>query len=71
MLIKFLALGFVVYFTNAWCWLDFVIVMVSDTLFQLLIKKKLILMKDDTPKILPKIFNQKKYSFFKNIFNTN
>lgn len=31
MLIKFLALGFVVYFTNAWCWLDFVIVMVSCT----------------------------------------
>ncbi|CAL8132976.1 unnamed protein product [Orchesella dallaii] len=29
MLIKFLALGFVAYFTNAWCWLDFVIVMVS------------------------------------------
>ncbi|XP_055382360.1 sodium channel protein para isoform X10 [Condylostylus longicornis] len=29
MLIKFLALGFKVYFTNAWCWLDFVIVMVS------------------------------------------
>ncbi|XP_055621171.1 sodium channel protein para isoform X50 [Toxorhynchites rutilus septentrionalis] len=29
MLIKWLALGFRVYFTNAWCWLDFVIVMVS------------------------------------------
>ncbi|KAM8721653.1 hypothetical protein ACLKA7_007518 [Drosophila subpalustris] len=29
MLIKWLALGFKVYFTNAWCWLDFVIVMVS------------------------------------------
>ncbi|KAG5673889.1 hypothetical protein PVAND_003895 [Polypedilum vanderplanki] len=29
MLIKWLALGFQVYFTNAWCWLDFVIVMVS------------------------------------------
>jgi voltage-gated sodium channel type II alpha len=29
MLIKWLALGFVGYFTNAWCWLDFVIVMVS------------------------------------------
>ncbi|XP_021949266.2 sodium channel protein para isoform X3 [Folsomia candida] len=29
MLIKWLALGFVSYFTNAWCWLDFVIVMVS------------------------------------------
>nr|XP_043065876.1 sodium channel protein para isoform X46 [Drosophila bipectinata] len=28
MLIKWLALGFKVYFTNAWCWLDFVIVMV-------------------------------------------
>lgn len=30
MLIKWLALGFKVYFTNAWCWLDFVIVMVSN-----------------------------------------
>ncbi|XP_021933650.1 sodium channel protein para isoform X5 [Zootermopsis nevadensis] len=29
MLIKWLALGFKMYFTNAWCWLDFVIVMVS------------------------------------------
>nr|XP_049462236.1 sodium channel protein para isoform X41 [Anopheles coluzzii] len=29
MLIKWLALGFKVYFTNAWCWLDFIIVMVS------------------------------------------
>lgn len=29
MLIKWLALGYKVYFTNAWCWLDFVIVMVS------------------------------------------
>ncbi|XP_063929401.1 sodium channel protein para-like isoform X4 [Zophobas morio] len=29
MLIKWLALGFQTYFTNAWCWLDFVIVMVS------------------------------------------
>ena len=29
MCIKWLALGFVAYFTNAWCWLDFVIVMVS------------------------------------------
>ncbi|XP_058457327.1 sodium channel protein para isoform X42 [Malaya genurostris] len=29
MLIKWLALGFRVYFTNAWCWLDFIIVMVS------------------------------------------
>jgi voltage-gated sodium channel type II alpha len=28
MLIKWLALGFQKYFTNAWCWLDFVIVMV-------------------------------------------
>lgn len=33
MLIKFLALGFQVYFTNAWCWLDFVIVMVSSCHF--------------------------------------
>jgi len=30
MLIKWLALGFQSYFTNAWCWLDFVIVMVSQ-----------------------------------------
>nr|AMD09816.1 sodium channel alpha subunit [Acartia hudsonica] len=29
MSVKWLALGFVKYFTNAWCWLDFVIVMVS------------------------------------------
>lgn len=29
MAIKWLALGFVAYFSNAWCWLDFVIVMVS------------------------------------------
>uniref|UniRef100_A0A146LU77 Sodium channel protein n=2 Tax=Lygus hesperus TaxID=30085 RepID=A0A146LU77_LYGHE len=29
MLIKWLALGFGEYFTNAWCWLDFIIVMVS------------------------------------------
>ena len=29
MLIKWLALGFKKYFTNAWCWLDFVIVMVK------------------------------------------
>ncbi|XP_065581599.1 sodium channel protein para-like isoform X2 [Artemia franciscana] len=29
MLIKWLALGFKNYFTNAWCWLDFVIVMLS------------------------------------------
>lgn len=28
MLIKWLALGFKNYFTNAWCWLDFIIVMV-------------------------------------------
>ncbi len=30
MLIKWLALGFKNYFTNAWCWLDFIIVMVSE-----------------------------------------
>jgi len=28
MLVKWLALGFRTYFTNAWCWLDFIIVMV-------------------------------------------
>lgn len=32
MLIKWLALGFQKYFTNAWCWLDFIIVMVIYTL---------------------------------------
>ena len=30
MCVKWLALGFVKYFTNAWCWLDFVIVMVRQ-----------------------------------------
>lgn len=30
MLVKWLAFGFAAYFTNAWCWLDFVIVMVSS-----------------------------------------
>ena len=29
MLTKWLAMGYVGYFTNAWCWLDFVIVAVS------------------------------------------
>lgn len=29
MLLKWLAFGFKNYFTNAWCWLDFVIVLVS------------------------------------------
>ena len=29
MMVKWLALGCQNYFTNAWCWLDFVIVMVS------------------------------------------
>ena len=37
MCVKWLALGFVKYFTNAWCWLDFVIVMVRQLqLFSLL-----------------------------------
>jgi voltage-gated sodium channel type II alpha len=31
MCVKWLALGFVKYFTNAWCWLDFVIVMVRSS----------------------------------------
>ena len=31
MCVKWLALGFLKYFTNAWCWLDFVIVMVRRT----------------------------------------
>lgn len=30
MLIKWLAFGFKKYFTDAWCWLDFVIVSVSE-----------------------------------------
>lgn len=30
MLLKWLAFGFQKYFTNAWCWLDFVIVLVSN-----------------------------------------
>ena len=33
MCVKWLALGFVKYFTNAWCWLDFVIVMVRSSYF--------------------------------------
>lgn len=32
MLLKWVAYGFVKYFTNAWCWLDFFIVDVSPTL---------------------------------------
>lgn len=32
MLLKWVAYGFVKYFTNAWCWLDFFIVDVSATL---------------------------------------
>lgn len=31
MLLKWVAYGFKVYFTNAWCWLDFLIVDVSAT----------------------------------------
>ena len=38
MCVKWLALGFVKYFTNAWCWLDFVIVMVG--LFSSFVKLK-------------------------------
>ena len=38
MCVKWLALGFVKYFTNAWCWLDFVIVMVG--LFSSFVKMK-------------------------------
>jgi voltage-gated sodium channel type II alpha len=34
MAVKWLALGFVKYFTNAWCWLDFVIVMVNKQNFE-------------------------------------
>lgn len=32
MLLKWVAYGFVKYFTNAWCWLDFFIVDVSQAL---------------------------------------
>ena len=35
MLVKWLAFGFKKYFTNAWCWLDFLIVMVSCPLWRL------------------------------------
>jgi hypothetical protein len=59
MLIKWLALGFQAYFTNAWCWLDFVIVMVSFFSHQYAIYKKYkkIIHADlNTPKILLKIF---------------
>ena len=34
MLIKWSALGFQTYFTNAWCWLDFVIVMVCNHVYK-------------------------------------
>ena len=37
MVVKWLALGFVKYFTNAWCWLDFFIVDVSSFLCNLII----------------------------------
>lgn len=33
MLLKWVAYGFVKYFTNAWCWLDFLIVDVSEVTF--------------------------------------
>lgn len=34
MLLKWVAYGFVKYFTNAWCWLDFLIVDVSILYFR-------------------------------------
>jgi len=40
MVVKWLALGFVKYFTNAWCWLDFVIVMVRRFLICHSVKRK-------------------------------
>lgn len=43
MLIKWLALGYKVYFTNAWCWLDFVIVMVSKYVLFIITQYSLIL----------------------------
>jgi hypothetical protein len=33
MLLKWIAIGFVKYFTNFWCWLDFIIVVVRQTIF--------------------------------------
>lgn len=36
MLLKWVAYGFQVYFTNAWCWLDFMIVDVSPDFIYLL-----------------------------------
>lgn len=33
MLLKWVAYGFQIYFTNAWCWLDFLIVDVSILCF--------------------------------------
>ncbi|NXA44730.1 SCN3A protein, partial [Nothocercus julius] len=33
MLLKWVAYGFQTYFTNAWCWLDFIIVCVSIILY--------------------------------------
>jgi len=35
MLLKWVAYGFRAYFSNAWCWLDFVIVMVSEDMSML------------------------------------
>jgi len=32
MVMKWAAYGFKKYFTDAWCWLDFIIVAVSDTI---------------------------------------
>jgi hypothetical protein len=37
MTVKWLAMGVVKYFTNAWCWLDFVIVMVRSSLHDCLL----------------------------------
>lgn len=34
MLLKWVAYGFQMYFTNAWCWLDFLIVDVSSLFFK-------------------------------------
>ena len=42
MLLKWLAYGFRSYFSNAWCWLDFVIVMVSKKEFSLYLHKFLL-----------------------------
>lgn len=42
MLLKWVAYGFVKYFTNAWCWLDFFIVDVSPALVSSIVCSRLV-----------------------------